>query len=93
MLYKFCIQISYLIYENKKNKKFAKALRNLKPALFREFKEKVLVDSYDVAYKIEMTQKKKEIKKAIKKSIRAKKGFEVGIADIIVKMTIGDILD
>ena len=35
MLYKFCIQISYLIYENKKNKKFAKALRNLKPALFR----------------------------------------------------------
>jgi hypothetical protein len=188
MLYKFCIQISYLIYENKKNKKFAKALRNLKPALIRELIEegvdpntkfkgktpleiifessigshnsyqseqiieilinngtiitlpiykkyknrlenleeiietgilindaaneeddseffynenhideleaiKVLVDSYDVAYKIEMTQKKKEIKKAIKKSIRAKKGFEVGIADIIVKMTIGDILD
>jgi|TARA_B100001971_G_scaffold60976_1_gene55973 hypothetical protein len=185
MLYKFCIQISYLIYENKKNKKkkkFAKALRNLKPALIRELIEegvdpntkfkgktpleiifessigshnsyqteqiieilinngtiitlpiykkyknrlenleemietgifidaanedddseyiynenhideleaiKVLVDSYDVAYNIEMAQKKKEIIKAIKKGIRAKKGFEVGIANIIVKMVI-----
>lgn len=54
---------------------------------------KVLVDAYDVAYEREMVQKKKEIIKAIKKGIRAKKGFEVGIADIIVKMTIGDILD
>jgi hypothetical protein len=36
-----------------------------------------------------MVQKKKEIIKGI----RAKKGFEVGIADIIVKMTIGDVLD
>ena len=45
---------------------------------------KVLVNAYDIAYKREMVQKKKEIIKGI----RAKKGFEVGIADIIVKMTI-----
>ncbi len=50
---------------------------------------KVLINAYDIAYKREMIQKKKEIIKAIKKGIRAKKGFEVGIADIIVKMTIG----
>jgi hypothetical protein len=50
---------------------------------------KVLVNAYDIAYEREIVQKKKEIKKAIKKGIRAKKGFEVGIANIIVKIVIG----
>ena len=45
---------------------------------------KVLVNAYDVAYKREMVKRKK----AIKKAIRAKKGFEVGIGDIIGKMAI-----
>jgi len=173
--------MSYLIYEknkNKKTKKFAKALRNLKPALIRElieegvdpntkFKGKtpleiifetgigshnsyqaeqiieILINNGTIitlpiykkyknrlenleeiietgifidaayedddseyiynenhideleaikvlvySYEREMLQKQKEIIKAIKKGIRAKNGFEVGIADIIVKMLI-----
>lgn len=50
------------------------------------------LEAYEIlieVYKKELIRKNKAMKKAIKKSIKGKKGFELGIGDIIGKMVAG----